>query len=82
MSDEEPPSWFKKFLESQEPSADSSNASDAKRPKPSGSNPQPQKNSRPSCATDSDDDFDNRFSHLFEHDVCDSKEEQNHNIFC
>ena len=82
MTDEEPPSWFKNFfnLESQEPSADSSNAFDAKCPKPSGSNPQPQKKSRPSCHSDSDDDFDNRFGHLFEHNVCDSKEEQDHDI--
>ena len=82
MTDEEPPSWFKNFfnLESQEPSSDSSNAFDAKRPKPSGFNPQPQKKSRPSGHSDSDDEFDNRYGHLFADNVCDPKEDQDHDI--
>ena len=77
--EEEPPRWFKKYLESQMSNADSSNASEeAKRPKPSGSNPQPQKKPRPSCDTDSEAEFDQRFGHLFEHDVCDNKDESDH----
>ena len=57
--EEEPPRWFKKYLESQMSNADSSNASEeAKRPKPSGSNPQPQKKPRPYCDTDSEAEFD------------------------
>ena len=72
--EEEPPMWFKKYLESQKPSANPSNASEeAKRPKPSGSNPQPHKKPRPSCDTDSDDEFDQKYGHLFEHDVCEDE---------
>ena len=71
---EEVPRWFLKYLETQSiPS--SSNASD-KRPKPSGNPPQPPKKSRPSCDSDSDDDFDKRFGHLFNHDVCDTTEQE------
>ena len=71
---EEIPRWFLKYLETQSiPS--SSNASD-KRPKPSGNLLQPPKKSRPSCDSDSDDDFDKRFGYLFNHDVCDTREQE------
>ena len=70
---DELPEWFRKWLETQSVPS-SSNASD-KRHKPSGNHPQPSKKSRPSCDPDSDDEFDKKFGHLFEHNVYESDQD-------